>query len=161
MKSEDPEGNLIFKEQIITVRVEVEELPIYVKDKIIDLKCTLFNRTYRKKVEIFNRSKTACKVDIKVPQIFLKFIEVSPTMVFVQANGSQTINIKITPTLNMLKELYFFSILKEDFINTATMLLPIEIKVREIKKKINLTKMNKIVILVLISYAQSRIFLFN
>ena len=131
MKTVDDKGKLITKEQLLTVRVEVEELPIYVKEKIIDFKCTLFDRTYRKKLEIFNRSRTACKVDIAIPLIFMKYIETSPAMVIIQGNDSQTINIKFIPTILMMKKLAFYSILKEDFMNCAVMSCPIEIKIRK------------------------------
>ena len=129
MKSTDDNGNLILKEQLITIRVEVEELPIYTKDKIIDMRCTLFDRTYRKKIEIFNRSSIACKVEVKISKMFLKFIDINPTTIYVQGEGSQTINIKMTPTLIMLKKLQYYSLLKKDFINSAVMSCPIELKV--------------------------------
>ena len=129
MATTDEKGNLILKEQLITVRVEVEELPIYVKNKIVDMSCTLFDRTYRKKIEIFNRSSTVCKVEIKIPKIFSKFVDINPMMMYVQANGSHIMNIKITPTLLMLKKLIYYSSLKDDFINSAMFSLPIEMKV--------------------------------
>ena len=130
MATTDEKGNLILKEQLITIRVEVEELPIYVKNKIVDMSCTLFDRTYRKKIEIFNRSSTVCKVEIKIPKIFSQFVDINPMMMYVQAKGSHIINIKITPTLLMLKKLIYYSSLKEDFINSAMFSLPIEMKVR-------------------------------
>ena len=129
MATTDEKGNLILKEQLITIRVEVEELPIYVKNKIVDMSCTLFDRTYRKKIEIFNRSSTVCKVEIKIPKIFSKFVDINPMMMYVQANGSHIMNIKITPTLLMLKKLIYYSSLKDDFINSAMFSLPIEMKV--------------------------------
>lgn len=107
-KTLDEDNKIITKEQLISLRVEVEELPIYVKEKVIDFRCTLFDRIYRKKIEIFNRSRTACKIDIRVPKMFLKFIDIFPSTVFIQGLDSQLINIKFTPSISMLKKIGLF-----------------------------------------------------
>lgn len=114
---------------MITIRVLVEELPIYVKEKDIDMKCIFYNKIYRKKIEIFNRSKSACKINIKIPYIFSKYIEISPLMVIIPGESSQSVNIKIMPVLNILKKIAYFSILNEEFLNCALFNLPIEIRV--------------------------------
>jgi hypothetical protein len=51
-------------------------------------------------------------------------------MVFIQGKSSQSVNIKMTPTLLMLKKVAYFSILKDEFLNCALMRFPIEIQVR-------------------------------
>ena len=130
-KTLDEDNTIVTKEQLISFRVEVEELPIYVKEKIIDFRCTLFDRIYRKKIEIFNRSRTACKIDIRVPKIFLKYIDIFPSTVFIQGLDSQLINIKLTPSILMLKKLAYFSLITPGFLNCASMSFPIEIQVKK------------------------------
>jgi hypothetical protein len=129
MKSVDEKGILVTKEQFIRVKVECEELPIYIEDNIIDLKCCLYNRIYRKKLLIHNRGKIAYRLTIKVPQKFSKFIEVGPSVFFVQSKSSQYINIKFTPTVEILEKLAYFTLPNETFPDAALVTLPIEIQV--------------------------------
>ena len=117
------------REQLVTFRVEVEDIPIYINENIIDFRCVLYDRIYRKKIEIFNRSKTTCKIDFKIPKIFSKYIEISPENVFVQARDSQVVNIKMSPSVSMMEDLAYFSVLLEGFSNSATLSLPIDIQV--------------------------------
>jgi hypothetical protein len=128
-KSVDEKGKLIMREQLVTFRVEVEDIPIYVNENIIDFRCILYDRIYRKKIEIFNRSKTTCKIDFKIPKIFSKYIEISPENVFVQARDSQVVNIKMSPSVSMMEDLAYFSVLLEGFSNSASLSLPIDIQV--------------------------------
>jgi hypothetical protein len=128
-KSVDEKGKLIMREQLVTFRVEVEDIPIYVNENIIDFRCILYDRIYRKKIEIFNRSKTTCKIDFKIPKIFSKYIEISPENVFVQARDSQVVNIKMSPSVSMMADLAYFSVLLEGFTNSASLSLPIDIQV--------------------------------
>lgn len=125
----DDKGKIITKEQLILLKVEVQQLPIYVIYDIIDFNCVFFNRIYRKKIEIFNRSNTTNKIEIIVPKIFSKFIEISPSTIFIQPKDSNIVNIKLIPTEEMLINLAYFSVLKEGFMNCATLHIPIEIQV--------------------------------
>ena len=125
----DDKGKIITKEQLILFKVDVQEPPIYIKNNIIDFNCVFFNRMYRKKIEIFNKSNTANKIEINVPKIFSKFVEISPSIIFIQAKDSQIINIKFFPNVEMLGNLSYFSSLQEGFSDCATLFLPIEIQV--------------------------------
>lgn len=127
--SVDEQGQLVTKEQYIKVKVQCEEVPIYIEDNIIDLKCCLHQRIYRKKLLIHNRGKIAYRLNIKVPKQFRSFIEVGPSVFFVQSNASQSINIKFTPTTEILEQLSFYTLRNEIFPNAALITLPIEIQV--------------------------------
>ena len=128
----DKQGRLIYREQLVTLRANVEELPIYPIEEVIDFKCTLFQRIYRKKLELCNRSTTACKVTIKIAPLFEKYIEVNPNIVFVQGDSIQAINLKFSPNLSMLKTLAYFTLPYEEYENAALLQFPIEIQVRKI-----------------------------
>ena len=125
----DDKGKIITKEQLILFKVEVQDSLIYIKNNIIDFNCVFYNRIYRKKIEIFNRSNTTNKIEINVSKIFSKFIEISPSTIFIQPKDSNIINIKLIPTEEMLINLAYFSVLKEGFLNCATLFIPIEIQV--------------------------------
>ena len=125
----DDKGKIITKEQLILFKVNVQDPSIYIKDNIIDFNCVFFNRMYRKKIEIFNKSNTANKIEMKMPKIFEKFVEISPSTIFIQAKDSQVINIKFIPTIEMLVNLSYFSCLQERFTDCAALFLPIEIQV--------------------------------
>ena len=125
----DDKGKIITEEQLILFKVDVQDPPIYIKNNIIDFNCVFFNRMYRKKIEIFNKSNTANKIEINVPKTFAKFLEISPSTIFIQAKDSQIVNIKFIPTMEMLVDLSYFSSLQEGFLNCATLFLPIEIQV--------------------------------
>ena len=127
--SVDDIGELVKKEQVVTVSVSGEEVPIYVAEDTMDLKCTLYDRIYRSKVLLKNRAKQAYRVSIKVSHAFSKYVEVNPTMLFVQAKSSQSVNIKFTPTLDMLSKISYFTCPYESFRDAALTILPIEIQV--------------------------------
>lgn len=129
MQSVDDLGALVKKEQIVTVRTFGDEVPIYVAEEVMDLQCTLFDRTYRKKIVLKNRAKSAYRVIVKVAPHFAAFVEVNPTMFFVQAKSSQSMNIKFAPTLEMLSKVAHFTLPCEDFQSAALASLPIEIQV--------------------------------
>ena len=62
----------------------------------IDLLCTLHDRIYEEN-QSRNRAKTAYRINIDVPPKYADFIEVNPTMLFVQGGMSQDLNMKFTP----------------------------------------------------------------
>lgn len=129
LRTKDEHNRIITREQLITIRVQVEDLPVHVKEKIVDLNCISYDRIFRKKIEIFNESNNVCKIMIKIANLFLNFVEISPSDFFIQAKGSQYVNIKITPTVLMLKKLSYFSVVNKDYFNCAFINLPIEIQV--------------------------------
>ena len=120
---------MITKEQLVLFKVDVQEPPIYIRNNTIDFNCVFFNRMYRKKIEIFNRSNTANKIEINVPKMFSKYVEISPATIFIQAKDSQIINVKLIPSADMLINLSYFSALLTGFANCASLCIPIEIQV--------------------------------
>ena len=120
---------LVQKRQIVDVCCTADELPIYVTNENVDLKCTLYGRIYRKRFELRNRSTTACPVAIKIPSPFNRYIEVSPTTVNVQSGGSIGINVKFAPERDILQKLKYFSTLYEDFEDAARLMIPVEIRI--------------------------------
>jgi hypothetical protein len=129
MNSVDEKGELVTKEQHITARVFAEELPIYLEEEVVDLKCVLHDRIFRRKLVVKNRGKTACRLQMKVMKRFQHFVEVNPNVFFVQSHGSQSINIKFTPKSDIVKRLTHFSLPSDPFPFAALMELPIEIQV--------------------------------
>lgn len=128
-KSVDEKGVFVTKEQYITVRVQAEELPIFVEEEEVDLKCTLHERIFRRKLIVKNRGKTAYRLQLKVMKMFQAFVEVQPSIFFVQAKSSQSINIRLTPKPEIVRKLAHFSLWQDPFPHAGLMMLPIEIQV--------------------------------
>jgi hypothetical protein len=125
----DPEGRLITRQQIITLKVKGEEVPIYLDDVNVDMKCTLYGRIYRQRLEVKNRGAVSYRLNISVPSPVNKYVEINPQMLFVQARASQSINIKFTPTAEMLQDCSQFALLYEKFANAALIAVPIKLDV--------------------------------
>jgi Abnormal spindle-like microcephaly-assoc'd, ASPM-SPD-2-Hydin/Flagellar-associated PapD-like len=106
----------------------VDELPVYPVYETLDLKTVLFGRIYRKHLDLANRSKTACKVTIKIPPLFARYVSVNPQMLFVQAGTTQTVNLKFEPIPNIVKKLAYFSVPFPAFANAAALQIPIEVQ---------------------------------
>jgi hypothetical protein len=84
---------------------------------------------YRSYFELTNRGKASYRADITIPSPMKKYIEVNPNTMFVQAGGKQSVNIKFTPTLDMLSDLAYFTVPDTSFVNTCRLGIPIEVKV--------------------------------
>lgn len=129
MNTVDENNQLIKKTVDISVEVISDDVPIYVAEEVLNLNCTMFDRIYRTRVELKSRAKAAYRIDLKIPSPLNQYVEVNPSMLFVQAGGSQIINIKFTPTIKMLTDLKHLTMLHEQFINAVKFAIPIEIKV--------------------------------
>ena len=125
----DEKGELITREQQIAVKVMSEDVPVYLGNENVDVRTTLFDRIYRKRLEIRNRAKSAYRVNINVPAPFNKFIEVNPEMLFVQGSSSQFVNIKFLPTTELLTSCAHFTVPCETFIDAAKIAIPIQMEV--------------------------------
>ena len=121
-------GELVMREQTITTTTCGEEVPVYMAEEVMDFKCVLFDRIYRKKIVVKNRAKAAYRVVVKVSPKFQKYVEVTPSMFFVQAKSYQSINIKFTPTSDMISKLSYFLLPYESFEQAALISLPIELE---------------------------------
>lgn len=124
----DDLGELVKKEQVVVTTTIGEEVPIYMAEEVMDFRCTMFDRIYRKKIVVKNRAKAAYRVLVRVAQKFSKYVEVTPNMFFVQAKSSQSINLKFTPLSDMISTLSYFSLPYESFDNSAFLTLPIELE---------------------------------
>lgn len=129
MKSVDTSGNYVRREQIVEVTCTAEDLPVYLAETDVSLKTTLHGRIYRKKFEIRNRSANTCAVSIKIPAQYSQFIEVNPTIVYVQSGMSQAVNLKFAPEPSILEKLKYFSVVHEQTRDAACLIVPVEIKV--------------------------------
>lgn len=117
------------QEQRVVVHFTAEDIPVYVAEEVADLKCTLYGRIYRRRVELRNRSGVSCKVTLKVPSPLNKYVELTPTMVFVQGGGSQSLNLKFTPTPELLTDMVHYTVLRQGFVGAALVTLPVELKI--------------------------------
>ena len=140
---EETSEKIVKRERILTVKCTGEEVPVYVAEEMLDMKCCLMGRVYRRKVVLKNRGTAAYRVMVKVPAEHQDFIEVNPTMFFVQAQGSQSINVRFTPDgdvfgygthsaldkVDILKTLGYFTVPYDEFPGSALLNLPVEIQV--------------------------------
>jgi len=122
-------GQLVTREQRVTVRAKGDKVPIFLDEETVDLRTCLFGRVYRKRLEVRNRAKTAYRVNVKVASMFRGLVEVSPDMAFVQGRSSQILNIKFAPTPELLARIGHFTVLRGEFLDAALVALPIELEV--------------------------------
>ena len=128
-ETKDEEGRLIQVDQEVVVRGSGVEMPIYAAEEVIDMRCTLHDRIYRRRVELRNRGKTAYRVNINIPAPFNKYIEVSPDMLFVQGGASQEVNLKFAPQADLLERLPHFTKLHDEFVYSAAVAIPVEMTI--------------------------------
>ena len=128
-KSVNDLGELVTRQQTLTVRVKGEKLAIFVDSDDVDMRTCFHDRIYRKRLEVRNRAKTAYRVNVKIPALFKGLVSVSPDMVFVQGRSSQFLNIKFSPTPELLAKIGHFCVLREGFLDAALVSLPIELQV--------------------------------
>jgi len=119
----------VLRKQYFDVQVAADEVPIYFANDILDMRSCLFGRTYRQRIQLCNRSKTAYRVNINIKTPYNKYIEASPDMCFVQGNSSQFINIKYTPTAELLTDLGYYTLPEPGFPGSALVSLPIQVDV--------------------------------
>lgn len=117
----------VVKEVMFEARVYGEEVPIYVEEETLDMKCTLYDRIYRRKIVLKNRAVTSYRVNIKIDPVFAPYVEVNPNLLFVQPLSSQTVNVCLRPTSQSSADLVHYSCFHEAYQNAALLLLPIEI----------------------------------
>jgi hypothetical protein len=127
--SVDDTGALVKRKQYFDVTVVGEDLPIYLADETLDMRTCLVGRVYRQRIQLLNRSRVAYKVNIDIKAPFSKYVEASPNMCFVQGKGSQFINIKYTPTDEMLQDLGYYTVPQNGFPGSIFAELPIQIDV--------------------------------
>jgi len=120
---------LVLRKQYFDVRVVADEVPIYLANDVLDMRSCLFGRTYRQRIQLCNRSRTAYRVNINIKAPYNKYVEASPNMCFVQGNSSQFINIKYTPTAELLTDLGYYTLPEPGFPGSALVSLPIQIDV--------------------------------
>lgn len=125
----DEKGELVTREQQVTVNVVGEDVPVYLSNENVDVRTTLFDRIYRKRLEIRNRAKSAYRVNINIPAPYNKFIEVNPEMLFVQGSSSQFVNIKFLPTTELLSSCAHFTVPFEALTDSAKVAIPIQMEV--------------------------------
>lgn len=125
----DPDGKLITQDQWVDLSVQVDDVPVYLGESTMNFRCTFYDRIYRQPLELKNRGKSAYRVNINVAKPFQKWLEVNPTLVFVQSQGSQTINLKFTPNLDHFDAVEGFSFPFENFKHASLLMIPIEIQV--------------------------------
>jgi len=90
----------------------------------------LYDRIYRTRVMLRNRSAVSRKVSLKVSGPFQKYIEMYPSLMFLQAGESQALNLKFQPETDIRTSLAHYSVAHEEFLGAVMLALPIQIKVR-------------------------------
>ena len=128
-RSKDDLGELVKRKQYFDVSVMADEVPIYLADDTLDMRSCLYGRIYRQRIQVCNRSKNAYRVNIHIKSPYSKYVEASPDMFFVQGNSSQFINIKYTPSADILTDLGYYTVPEPGFLGSALACLPIQIDV--------------------------------
>lgn len=128
--SVDGQGQLVTQVQEIEVVVQVKELPIYVEEDVVDLRCCFYDRIYRRQLQVHNRGQIAYRVSVSVPAAYKAYLDVSPTVFFVQALAYQAVNIRFTPNQTLLQgKSAYFTYPDPVFMAAALVAFPVEITV--------------------------------
>lgn len=125
----DSKGEIITREQSVTIKAQGTDLSIYLVEDTVDLKCTLHDRIYRKRIEIRNRARTAYRVNFVIPPKLQKYIDVNPPMLFVQGGSSQEVNFKFSSSFDIVKHLAHFSRFYDEFDYSAMLAYPLQLQV--------------------------------
>jgi len=74
---------------VVAVQANVHDVPIYVEEEVIDLRCCCFDVVYSQVLQVRNRGKVALKALPAVPPALRNFVKFSPDMAYVQARSKE------------------------------------------------------------------------
>lgn len=126
----DRDEHTICREATVCVVGTGVESSIYLDHTEIDFRTIYFDKIYRKSFEVKNRGSVSMRVDVRVDRAMKEFVEVSPSMMFVQAGVSHTVHLKLLLTKRFLETLPAFLCPIRGFESSFQILLPIRIDVR-------------------------------
>jgi hypothetical protein len=124
-------SNPIQRERVVSVSMSCDRLPIEVTTPIVDMKCCYYARVYRQHCQLHNHGKVSYRVNVKIDDAYATHVDINPTTVIIQAHETTTINIKFSPSENILQRLSYFSIRNTKFPNTGAISLPIKLEVQQ------------------------------
>ena len=78
------------------------KVPIYVAEPVVDMKCCVYDKLYRKNVVVKNRGKISFKIYAKPPPELQDFVEFNPDMGFIQPDVDFEMKMKFRPTKDIL-----------------------------------------------------------
>ncbi|KAK3273031.1 hypothetical protein CYMTET_18711, partial [Cymbomonas tetramitiformis] len=81
------------------------EVPVAVANEVVDLKCCIFDQTYRDQLIVYNRGKTALKCSIVKRKELMDAVEFTPDLLFCQAGTSASFYIKFKPIAGLFEKL--------------------------------------------------------
>eukprot|EP00854_Cymbomonas_tetramitiformis_P017445 gene17445-20768_t len=81
------------------------KVPVAVANEVVDLKCCIFDQTYRDQLIVYNRGKTALKCSIVKRKELMDAVEFTPDLLFCQAGTSASFYIKFKPIAGLFEKL--------------------------------------------------------
>ena len=67
----------------IQIKGQCVEVPIYVEKLVYDLNICVYQKTYREKIMLFNRSNNPMKIQLYFPKELKPYLEFNPTLGFI------------------------------------------------------------------------------
>lgn len=86
----------------LTIVATSIKVPIFVEEPVVDMRCCVYDKLYRKKVVVKNRGKISFKVNAVVPPELKGFVEFNPDMGFVQPGVDFDFQMKFRPSPEMI-----------------------------------------------------------
>eukprot|EP00520_Triparma_pacifica_P008880 CAMPEP_0118648866 /NCGR_PEP_ID=MMETSP0785-20121206/9393_1 /TAXON_ID=91992 /ORGANISM="Bolidomonas pacifica, Strain CCMP 1866" /LENGTH=1682 /DNA_ID=CAMNT_0006541105 /DNA_START=151 /DNA_END=5195 /DNA_ORIENTATION=+ len=86
----------------LTIVATSIKVPIYVAEPVVDMKCCVYDKLYRKNVVVKNRGKISFKIFAKPPLELQDFVEFNPDMGFIQPDVDFEMKMKFRPSKDIL-----------------------------------------------------------
>lgn len=81
------------------------QVPIVVERETYDLQTCVYGRTYREKIVVHNRGKTALKCSMKPRSSMVDYLGFNPELLYCQGGASSYFNVTFKPTSDMLQRI--------------------------------------------------------
>eukprot|EP00742_Colponemidia_sp_Colp-10_P008825 GILJ01009584.1.p1 GENE.GILJ01009584.1~~GILJ01009584.1.p1 ORF type:complete len:1812 (-),score=327.15 GILJ01009584.1:58-4746(-) len=102
---------------VLIVKGRGIDVPIYVASELYDLNICVYNHVYREEICLINRGSTAMKIHVEMPKEAKEFLDLNPLLGYIQANSQFKIQVKFTPTKEMLQSCAKFADADTEMIN--------------------------------------------
>ena len=104
----------------LKIKANAINVPIYVQDPMVDMRCCVIGKLYRADILVKNRGKISYKMTASVPKALRDVVELNPDMGFIQPKSDFQLQMKFRPNQDLAKVCGKYAIQREvrDYINT-------------------------------------------
>ena len=105
----------------LTIVATSIKVPIYVAEPVVDMRCCVYGKLYRKKVVVKNRGKISFKIHAKSPPELKDFVEFNPDIGFIQPDVDFEMQMKFRPSRDILAKCGKYAIPSQEVIAVPVM----------------------------------------